>query len=514
MVFRYNESSGIQTLDPAFARNQAIIWATNQVFNGLVELDDQLNVLPLLATSWEISDQGLEYTFQLRDDVYFHAHPAFGSEKSDSSKHRGRKFVGQDVVYSLERLRDPATAAPGAWVLNFMDTVWAPSEFELKIRLKKAFTPFLSLLSMKYCSVVPYEVIEYPGHDFRNHPVGTGPFYFKYWEENEKLIFRKNPHYFEVEDGQRLPHLEAVAIRFIPDKQSAFMEFVKGDLDFLSGLDGSYKDEILQFDGSLAEHYTDRIEMVSVPYLNTEYLGILNAEELEEGHPLKIKEVRQAINLGFDREKMIQYLRNSIGEPGTSGILPSGLKNENFPNYGYEYNSEEASALLAKAGFPNGEGLPTIKLQTNASYLDLCEFMQGELFDIGIRIEVEVLPPSSLRQMMATGKASFFRASWIADYPDPENYLGLFYSKNKSPNGPNYTRFGSAEVDGWYEQSLSETDPVKRDSLYVLIDSTVVEEALIVPLYYDQVLRFYPKNISGLGVNPMNLLDLRRVQKN
>jgi len=512
-VFRYNESSGIQTLDPAFARNQAIIWATNQIFNGLVELNEDLQVVPSLAEQWTISDDGLQYRFQLRSEVYFHAHPAFGVGMSDPETLRGRKLVAEDFVYSFRRLVDPETAAPGAWVLQFMDTLWAESPGILHIRLKQPFTPFLSLLTMKYCSVIPQEVVEYGGTEFRNHPVGTGPFYFKFWEENEKLVLRRNPFYFEKEGEVSLPYLEAVSISFIPDKQAAFLEFIKGRLDFLSGLDASYKDELLTQDGKLAAVYTDAIEMRSLPYLNTEYLGILNGNELDEGDPLREIRVRQAINMGFDRVKMMRYLRNNIGEPATFGMVPSALRAGMAKDYGYTHDPDRARQLLREVEESRGSPLPPIKLLTNASYLDLCEYMQSELRKIGLLLDVEVMPPSTLRQMMATGKASFFRASWIGDYPDPENYLSLFYSGNKSPGGPNYTRFGDVEVDLWYETSLAEKDPARRDSLYSLIDARVMEESVVIPLYYDQVLRFYPKGLDGLGVNPMNMLDLRRVRK-
>jgi peptide/nickel transport system substrate-binding protein len=513
MVFRYNESSGIQTLDPAFARNQAIIWATNQLFNGLVELDADLNVIPALATDWEISSDGLDYHFTLRDDVHFHAHPAFGPEMSDPGTNRGRGLEALDFVYSFERLTDPETASPGAWVLQFMDSIWASGPVDLHIRLKRPFMPFLSLLTMKYCSVVPREVVEYSETAFRNHPVGTGPFFFKYWEENEKLVLRKNPFYFEKENGEQLPYIEAVSVRFIPDKQSAFLEFIQGRLDFLSGLDASYKDELLTQDGRLSDRYADVIVMRSLPYLNTEYLGILNEAELEADHPLRDKRIRQAINLGFDRVKMMRYLRNNIGEPAMDGMIPSALRMGLNSGYGYSYQPERAKDLVAQVRSERGGVLTPVKLLTNASYLDLCEFIQSECQKIGIPMEVEVVPPSTLRQMMATGKAAFFRASWIGDYPDPENYLSLFYSGNKSPGGPNYTRFEDEQVDSWYERALSEVDPRTRDSLYSLIDARIMERAVVVPLYYDQVLRFYPKGLEGLGVNPMNTLDLRRVRK-
>ncbi len=510
-VFRYNESAGISSLDPAFARNQANIWACHQIYNGLVRMDDQLQVKPDLAIRWEILDSGKVYRFDLREDVYFHQNECFGELKT-------RGLVANDIAYSLERLRDPSLAAPGAWVLNNLEEIRVINDYRIELELKEAFAPFLGILSMKYCSVVPKEAVDYYATEFGQHPVGTGPFHFKLWLENEKLILRRNPEYFLFDEaGKRLPYLESVAIDFISDKQSAFLEFLKGNLDFLSGLDASYKDELLDSEGNLQAKYHSRFNLYRQAYLNTEYLAFLNDPNagLPETRYWQIKELRQALNYCFDRRKMMRFLRNNVGLAATKGMIPKGLPsfNEEAP-YGYEYNPQKTDSLLEAAGFPGGKGLPTLRLQTNSSYLDLCEYLQGEAAKHGIPIQVELAPPSTLRQAMATAKSPFFRASWIADYPDAENYLSLFYSANKAPNGPNYSRFENPQFDEMYQRARVLANDSLRRSLYQRMDSLVTSEAPVIPLYYDQVLRFYPKNVSGLEGNALNLLDLSRVSKN
>lgn len=504
-VFRYNESSNITSLDPAFARSQSNIWAINHLFNGLVQFSDQLEVLPAIAHSWSLSEDGLEYRFALRRDVFFHQSPCFTEGT--------RSVTAHDFVYSFRRLISPELAAPGAWVLSSVDTLFALSDDSLMIRLKSPFPAFLSLLCMQYCSVVPKEAVDYYGSEFSRNPVGTGPFYFKLWAENEKLILRRNPNYFEKENGEQLPFLEAVAITFIPDKQSAFMEFLKGNLDMVSGLDPGYKDELLSRSGELREKYRDEIRMETVPYLNTEYLGILYSG-LPANNPLAIREVRQALNQCFDRERMMRFLRNNVGTAANQGFVPKGLApfSQNA-TYGYSYDPQRAAELLVQAGYPKGQGLGEIVLLTNSSYLDLCEFLQSEAAKIGLNVRVEVTPPSTLRQMMATAKADFFRGSWIADYPDAENYLSLFYSANKAPNGPNYTQFSNPLFDRWYEEARLTTELESRLELYAQMDSLVMYEAPIIPLYYDQVARFYRPGTEGLQGNPLNLLTLKRVRK-
>jgi peptide/nickel transport system substrate-binding protein len=508
-VFRYNDSSGISTLDPAFARDQAIIWVCNQLFNGLVQLDDSLHIKPSIAHSWLISEDGLQYTFFLRNDVYFHDHPSFAQGK-------GRRVVAHDFVYSFARLLNPATASPGAWVFSYVDSpaFVAVNDSVLKIYLKQAFPPFLGMLSMQYCSVVPSEVILKTGKDFRMSPVGTGPFYFKYWKEGSKLVLLKNPRYFEKdENGDVLPHLDAVNISFIIDKQSAFLEFVKGNLDFLSGLDASYKDELISRSGRLSKKYENRFNLISQPYLNMEYLGIQMAPDAAlASDALRMKKVRQAINYGFDRSKMLKYMRNNIGTPGIYGVIPPGLPSFQ-PDTFFSYDPALSARLLEEAGFPRGAGLPEIKLTTTSSYLDLCIYIQHQLQELGIRLKVETSPPASLREMVAYAKIPFFRASWIADYPDAENYLSLFFSHNFCPNGPNYTRFSSPDFDKLYHQSVKEPNDSVRHTLYAAMNAIVMEEAPVVILYYDQVLRFVQKNVVGLGSNPLNLLNLKKVRK-
>ena len=502
-VFRYNEHKNILTLDPAFARVNGDIWAVNQIYNGLVQLDDSLNVKPDIAKSWEIKDSSLTYSFILRDDVYFHKHNLFGKDST-------RVVTAKDFVYSFNRLVDVKTASPGRWIFNSVSTFYAENETTLIIKLKEPFPAFISLLTNKYCSVVPKEIVEHYAGDFRRNPVGTGAFKFKLWEENIKLVLRKNELYYEKDKvGNQLPYLEAVAITFLPDKQSEFLQFVQGNLDFLNYLDTSYKDELLTPGGKLQPKYQEDIKMITAPYLNTEYLGLYMDSETNE---IQSELVRKAINYGFDRKKMVTYLRNGIVSPAVNGFIPKGLPGFNNLK-GYTYQPEKARQLLKDYKTQTGIQNPEITITTDANYLDLCEYIQRELEKTGLKVFIDVVPYSTLRQSIATGKLDIFRASWVADYPDAENYLSLFYSRNFTPNGPNYTHFKDSLYDNLYERATSEANMEKRLILYQKMDSLLINKAPLVPLYYDQIIRFTRKNITGLGSNPINLLVLKNVKK-
>jgi peptide/nickel transport system substrate-binding protein len=502
-VFRYNEHKNIGSLDPAYAKDNADIWAVNQLFNGLVEMDEALDIKPSIAKDWDIDSSATSYTFTLKHDVFFHKHALFGKDST-------RKVTAADFKYSLDRLTNPEVASPGSWVMQQVDSVTAVNDTILNITLKQPFPAFLGLLSMKYCSVVPKEIVEHYGSNFRANPIGTGPFKFKRWEENIKLVFRKNELYFETDiNNQQLPYLEAVAITFLPDKQSEFLQFTQGNLDFLNALDTSYKDDILNADGSLNSRYQSTTNMLRGPYLNTEYLAYFLKAEVPE---IQSEQLRKAINMGFDRKKMMQYLRNGVGIPANGGFIPKGLPGFN-ESIGYNYQPDSARVLVEAFKKTTGILNPTITITTTSNYLDFCEFIQRELLKIGIDVKVDVMPASALKDAKANGKLDLFRASWVADYPDAENYLSLFYSENFAPNGPNYTHFKDDQFDRLYEISLSVSELKERAQLYAQMDSLIMQKAPVVVLFYDEVIRFTRKNVNGLGINPINLLDLRKVKK-
>lgn len=505
LIFHYNQSSGIASLDPAFSKDQSGIWACNQLYNGLVQLDDSLHVKPAIAESWEVSDNGKTYTFHLRKDVFFHTNECFPNETRTANAH--------DFVYSFSRLVNPKTASPGAWIFNeHIDTnspFTALDSFTFQIKLRHSFLPLMGILTMQYCSVVPREAVEFYGLDFRANPVGTGPFYFKKWKEGVALILTKNPNYFEIENGSRLPFIDGVRVSFITDKKSEFLAFRQKELDFISGLDASYIDEVLTDNGELKPELQNEFLLSKSQYLNTEYLGF-NLQDEDKSNPLLNKKIRQAINYAIDRKELIHYLRNGIGKSAENGFVPQGLPSFNAEETFYEYNPEKASKLINEAGYSAKNPLPEIALYSNETYREIALMTAKQLSKIGMNVKIEINPAAVLREWMVKGKAPFFRGSWIADYPDAESYYAVFYGKNGTP--PNYTHFHNSDYDKIYETALSEADETKRYALYHQLDKIIAENAPVVPLYYDEVLHFYHKSIHGLSNNALNLLDLKRVK--
>ena len=500
-IFKYNEYSNISSLDPAFSSTLRNIWPVNQLFNGLVKLDENLEIIEDLSHTWEISPDKKTYTFFLKTDIKFHPSKFFNNESD-------RIVNADDFVYSLKRLTDPKVASSGSWVLKNVDSIYSINDSILKIELKKEFKPFLGILCMKYCSVVPKEVVENLGDEFGQNPIGTGPFIFKKWDQNIKLVLRKNDEYFEKDiTGKKLPYLDGISISLIPDKKSEFMELITGRLDMVSSPDNSIIDQIFDSKGNLQDRFNGEFKLIKKPYLNTEYIGFNTKENLERDAKLRL-----AINHSIDRKKMIKFLRKNLGYAATSGIVPNGLNNP-YKEERYIYDLDKAKKLINEYKDENNLDKVNITISTDAQYLDIIEFVQSELQKIDIYITIDITPPSILRQGKANGKFQAFRASWIADYPSDQNYFSLFYSKNHTPKGPNYTFFKSDEFDKLYNQ----TEINETNSNIMLIggamEDLIYQHSPVIPLYYDMSIRILNKRINGLNNNPINMLDLRKVKK-
>ena len=499
-IFKYNEYSNISSLDPAFSSTLRNIWPVNQIFNGLVQLDKNLEIKGDIASSWTISEDKRTYTFKIRQDVYFHNSELFG-------KNLTRKVKAKDFEYSFNRLIDNKIASPGYWVFNNVKDFKAINDSIFQIELKKEFDPFLGILSMKYCSVVPHEIVTVLGDKFSKKPIGTGPFKFKKWDENVKLVLSKNKNYFEHDSlGQKLPYLDGIAISFIPDKKSEFMELLSGRLDMVSSPENSIIDQIFDYKGDLNPRFSSNFNLLKSPYLNTEYIGFNIQNNIKKDTLL-----RYAINSGIDRKKMMQYLRKNIGYPAESGIVPNGLNN-NFYLPRYNYDPDLSKKLISIYKSNNDIDEINITIVSDSQYLDILEFIQSELEKIGVQVQIEITPPSILRQGKATGKFDAFRASWIADYPHVENYFSLFYSKNHTPKGPNYTFFSDRNFDELYEL-IGNKKSISYEKISNDLENIIRRYSPIIPLYYDMSVRIVPKNISGLEANAINQLNLKRVVK-
>lgn len=524
-IFKYNQSGGIGSLDPAFAGNQPNIWATNQLFNGLVEFDSVLKVQPCLADSWELQDEGLTYVFHIRKGVFFHNDPLFKEGK-------GRELSAFDVLYSFKRITNPTTVFnKGMWIFkgkvladssgNIAENAFeAPNDSTFIIHLQRSFPFFLEFLAMPYAFIVPQEITEHYQLDFRSHPIGTGPFVFKEWDESNGLILLKNENYWRKDlAGNSLPYLDAIQVSFVDDKSQTYRNFWMGNLDYFNGIEEGILDELLFPNGELKPLPKEKFHIQKGPYLNTEYLcfqldPLAPCYKDSPKHPFLNKDFRKALSYALDKKRMVYFLKNGLGEAGIHGMIPSAVSAYPIDKvHGYAFRLDSARIYLAKSGVDITK-LPKLVLTVAKEHKSLSEYIVKEWLDnLGVQVEVELVDAKVYRTMAEKGEVSLFRSSWIGDYPDPENYLSLFYSENKTPNGPNKSRFQSKKFDALYSESSHIQDDSLRFAKYLEMDQLLMQEVPVIVLFYDEILQLQQKNISGLTSNPMNMLYLENVKK-
>lgn len=516
--FRYNEDAGISTVDPIYVRSQAEIWVSSNLFEGLVEINSKLEYIPCLADSWTLDEKGINWIFYLKKNVHF--------VLSDGS--RGKKMDAYDVVYSFERLMLPENASPGAWIFNDkIDlTVFnekdrshpsypfkALNDHTFQLQLKQPFAALLSLLAMPYCSVVNPDVASLGTSYFRKNPSGTGPFCLKTWEEEVQILLHKNKFYPPSPAGQ-LPYLEGVAIDLNKNKQATYMGFLSGKYDFFNGVHALFKDEIFTHDGKLKPNYAVRFDLQTAPFLNTEYIGF-NLRETPNGVSKNdFARIRSYLNATTHKKEMVRYLKNGLGYPSNGGFVPTGI--EGFGELQNETNPHLADSFkmfMRSLGFSNQKNLQ-LPLHTTADYIDIALFLKNQWKEFFIELTIEVHPGNFLRQIRNDGKALLFRGSWIADYPDAENFLACFYSPFKSPNGPNYTHFSDPIFDSLYNTCLITNNKEQRLEQMQIMDRIIRDKSPVIPLFFDQSVRLHKKNIQGLEPHPMNYLKLKYVKKN
>lgn len=538
-IFNYNDDAGVATLDPALARSQSEIWLVSQLYNTLIDLDNDLKPTPGLAKKWSVEDGGKRIRFTLKKNIPFCEVDYNSVSKSVS----GRFMNANDAVASLRRVSNPGLGSPGFWIFANLDTstnrgIQALNDSTMLLHLLKPQASMVSLLATSYCSILPKELCVQEKSFVARNPLGTGPFFLKRWEPDVKMVLRKNHRYFEKDSkGVALPYLDAIAVSFIKNKQTAFMQFVAGKFDFFNGLEGSFKDELLTDSATLKPKYQKKFNLLVTPFLNTEYIGMY-IDSTKPAHQILLNsQFRKALSLAVPREDLVKFVRNGLGDPANDGFVPSVLlpkSPENYPATPQALHSnvsnispqqiqstkakhpqeciKEAKFLVAELR-KKGVEIPVLTLTTNADYLDMAVFLQKAWKDIGVPIQIDLQTSAMLRQRRNEGTLQLFRGSWIADYPDAESFLACFYGPYCSPNGPNYTHFTSVVFDNLYQKIESGLGgPEDRNNAIHAALSVLNSQYPVIPLYYDKSLRLFHPWVQGLGNDANNRLILKRVK--
>ena len=448
--------------------------AVSLVYEPLLEVDYEARPYRLKAGSCDlpkVSPDRLVYTFRLRDGVRFQDDPCFPDGK-------GREATSADVVYSLERLRDPKNASSGMWTMDHVKDVKAVDARTVSITLKEPFHVFPWLMAMAYASIVPHEAVEKYGTAFGQHAVGTGPYRLVDWWRNYRMIFTREPGWRGwAEIGNPAPY-DRIEYVVVGDPSTQWLMFLGKEVDCLRGVDRNNWDAVVGPDGKLVSSLTERgVRLLSAPTLQVGYVGV-NMDDPLLG---KNKKLRQALNCAFDGPAWKEFLNGRV-EPA-DGPLPPGVDGRIEKPFAYAFNVEKAKKLLEEAGFPDGVDpktgrrliLPIALGRADQGAREEVELLQGFYDRVGIILEPQFMTWAAYLKAVSDGHTTLFMLAWVGDYPDAENFLQLFLSKNCSP-GMNHGNYRNPEFDKCYDEAMSATTPEARRAAWARAQEIVRED--------------------------------------
>lgn len=527
-IYRVNETGELSSLDPVRINDVTSAHIAENVYDNLLSFDEHLRLTNELARDWEVSPDGLEYTYHLRTDVFFHDDPCFSAGK-------GRRLTAADVVYSFSRICDARTGSKSFDYLRgkvvgadeyFAATQEAersgkapqrtnPQGFEaindstFRIRLTKPFAPFRSYVALTSMAIHPREAVEYYGKQFAHHPVGTGPFRFVRWLPDRECVVERNQNYWKRDEhGNRLPFLDGVRFTFMKDDKMQLLEFQAGNLEESYRIPNEYFNVIVSPDNTPIGAFA-KYTLVHVPAAATQYYGMLTTDAV-----MGDKRVRQAFNMAVDRDRIVRYiLRGQAAGTGIHGLVPPALPGYNATAVrGYRYDPKKARELLAEAGYPQGRGFPPCTLQVNAGggrNIAIAEAVQGMLKEVlNIDVALQQVEFAMHLERIDAGKAPFYRLGWVADYPDPESFLNLLYGKNVPADGGisplNSVRYRNPKFDELFERAIATVNDSARMELYRQAEQIAMDDAPMLVIFYDRDYRLVQPYVRDYRNNAMD----------
>ncbi|MES2591249.1 MAG: ABC transporter substrate-binding protein [Bacteroidota bacterium] len=528
-TLRVNETEQYQTLYPASITDVVSYHIANQIYEGLVKFNPKdLTIVPCLAEKWDVDAAGTTYTFYLKKGVMFQDDDCFSGGK-------GRELKASDVKYSYELIcidnkenfnfsatfKDRVVGANKFFEASKdkangeVEGIKIIDDYTIKILLTTPSTSFLYALAAPATSIIPKEAVEKYNTSTK---VGTGPFIFLGNSNGEEVVLKRNSNYHDVDSlGNRLPFLDSVIISFLPTKKEELENFKNGDLAVVIGLPSeSIKDmvekEITDFQNKPPKYILDRSPEMASQYYT---FNLTKA-------PFNNVKVRQAFSYAINRNRIIEeVLKGEAYGPGVYGISPPSFKEyDNTKIKGYDFDPKLAKQLLAEAGYPEGKGFPSVKIELNSGgskSADIVLEVQKQLMDVlNVNVDFEVV---SLKQKLEDEKyarADIFRGSWIADFPSPENFLWVLYGSSvpddiNMPSWPNTPRYKNPEFDKLFEAGKSAKTTAESYSNFMKAEQLLMDDAPIMVLWYGENYRLVKSNVRGFYSNPMRHRDYSQV---
>jgi peptide/nickel transport system substrate-binding protein len=521
-VFSFNGPEPGNGLHPLGITQLSAYRIASQVYEGLVRIDaGDMGIRPALATSWEVDSSGTVYTFTLRTGVRFHDNACFEGG-------RGREMTADDVLRCFTALCTPGPANHLSWV--FQDVVLGAGarinavlsghepppvkglevldDGRFRITLRTPSATFLQVLTHQGCWIYPHEMHAYHGADTPWNPVGTGPFRLRALKQGISLVLERNAQYWDMDGfGNRLPFLDGVRVTFEQDRAKEREAFSRGRLTYLSAADSASLD-------ALTIPGAERPVVLSAPGMSVQFYGFA-----ANTPPFQDARVRRAFSLAIDRAALVDTVLGGSAVPAERGVVPPG-----FADYPYDsvpaltYDPELAMRLLRDAGYASGSDLPPVTLQVDSdgpAYGRVASAVQAMLErNLGAKVVISVLPSDQHFTRIEHGSAQFWREGWVADHPDPENFLSIFHGRNvpadtSEPSFVNSTRYRNGHYDECITRAGSTMQVRERMRLLARCERILMEDMVVMPIYHERVACAVQPWVRDLPVNGMDILQLR-----
>jgi len=515
-------------LDPVLINSKHADDISSQIYDRLVDLDNDLKLVPELAKELPaISSDGLTYTFSLRTDVFFHDDKCFPNSK-------GRKMNAFDVKYSLTRCCDPRTRSVQFWA--FQDKVVGATDYfnsindkkketdiagfkvindsTFQIQLTQPYSPFIYALVNSLGFIVPKEAVDMYKEDYFSHPVGTGPFEFERWKQNEEIVLKRNKNYWQKSsENEPLPYLDGIRYTFIKDDKVMFNNFTNGELSECWNIPTELFKTVVDANTMKLTEQFSSYELQTAPAMLSWFFD-LNTTKVPFNNP----DVRRAFNYAVDKEKIVKFvLENSPFSAANNGITPPV-----FPGYdtkginGYSFDPKKGVELLTKAGYANGLNFPQIDLYIypEPRLQQVAEAVQEMISkNLNVKINIKQVDFPQLMSQAEKGDLLFWGTRWYGDYPDPETYLnllnGMLVPKSDTlPSYPNSTRYNNQEFNRIFNQAVKTSDEKARLELYKQAEQIAMNDAPIIPITYERHFRLLKKNVMDNKLDAMARYDL------
>jgi len=539
-VFRLNETGNLKNLFPPSINHAISSRIALQIYQGLVKLNQRtLKVENLLAKSIEMNEEGTLYTFSLIDSVYFQDDACFESGKGRKLTANDFKFCYDLICSDVEGNRSSnifldrivgarahfESTSNGNFPEEGVSGIRVIDEHTLQINLTQPCSFFLKILSHAQCAVYPKEAYEKYGMEMRTQTVGTGPFMLDNMIEGNELRLVRNQNYWESDEhGNSLPYLDVIKMTFNSDKKIELTNFKKSNLDMVYQIPVDQLQEVLVSLDSAKSGGNPEFQYQSKKNGLSSVFYCFNMEK-----PIfKDIRVRKALNMAVDRKKITKYSLQGETAEALSGLVPTVGNYDNSNVKGFDYNPEMAQELLAEAGYPGGEGFPDLVLEISENnYLNpiVAEAIQSMLKEnLGVQIKIDYTSLTVLIERFTNGISDLWGSIWIADYPDPQNFLQLFDGSTVPENTvdengevvlePSYTnpsRYKNDDFDYFYSKAVSATSDEVAIENYYKADSVLVADAAFMPIYYEHYIRLLQNNVHGFPQNALEYRDFTRV---